>query len=406
MFPLVELVNTRGRNAIRQPLVGRPHMVGHASGHGRRAWLPASRRSCPAGGFDHRQCLPQAVMGQHHRRVGQRQPQLFFQPGPLCAERLGCARQSTIVLATRQMLSCDNAGSDGRTRRECGQERGHALGVSAHDARVDRHHATPLARLHDLGLVPLLVGNTPWMGVRAPRATPWRLVPCAIHRPQGGAVFRQVIAGTKGDQVRGDRRDPLEQHMGCSRRALADDNGHDEAPLWGKSQPDPGIARGVTVRVRPGERRVLRMDNAPQFVQRTRSEGQLWPHIPHDQPTMLGGTIAPGTHGLCIHLDDPRRGPDRMAFRSGAKGQFQQRRVMLHSAIGGSVRQGDATPTRATPGLAPAPWGPMPDQPALANAHAVKRTDRMWTIPGFPVHMILGLPSDLGEAEDTVLGYE
>jgi hypothetical protein len=116
VFQLVELINKRCRNAIRQQLVGRPHMVGQTSCHGRCAWLPASRRSCPAGWFGHRPFLPQAVMGQHHMRVRHRQPQLCFQPWELCAKRIGLARQSTIVLAKRQMLSFDNAGSDCRAR--------------------------------------------------------------------------------------------------------------------------------------------------------------------------------------------------------------------------------------------------------------------------------------------------
>jgi hypothetical protein len=56
-------------------------------------------------------------MGQDQLRVRQRQPQLFFQPWQLFAERIGLTRQSTIVLARRQMLSFDKAGIDGRTRR-------------------------------------------------------------------------------------------------------------------------------------------------------------------------------------------------------------------------------------------------------------------------------------------------
>jgi hypothetical protein len=132
---------------------------------------------------------------------------------------------------------------------------------------------------------------------------------------QGGAVFRQLIAGKKGDQVRGDMRDPLQQQIGFSLRALADDKGNNEAPLWGKSHPDPGIAIGVTVSFRPREMLVFRMDKAPQFVQLTLSEGQLLPQIQYDKPTMLGGAIEPGTHGIFIHLDDPRGCPDRIAFR-------------------------------------------------------------------------------------------
>lgn len=132
------------------------------------------------------------------------------------------------------------------------------------------------------------------------------------------------------------------------------------------------------------------MDNAPPFVQLARSDGQLWPPITHDQPTLRGGAIEPGPYGILINLDNPRGRPDRMACRSGATGQFPQRRVMRHIESGCSVRPGDATPTRATQGLALAPRGPILDQPALAKAHAVNRTGRSWTISGVPVQMILG----------------
>jgi hypothetical protein len=228
---------------------------------------------------------------------------------------MGLARQSTIVLTKRQMLSFDNAGMDCRACWSCGQERGHASGVSTHDVMVDRHHATPFQSLHHLGIAQLMVGNAPWLGVRATRATPWRLIPLSVHMEQGGTVFRQLIAGKEGDQVRGDMRDPLQQLMGCSWRALADDKGHDQAPLRGKGHPNPGIAIGVTRGFRPGEMLVFRMDNTPQFVQLTRSEGQLLPSIQDYKPTLLGGAIEPGTHGIFIHLDEPRRCPDRMAFR-------------------------------------------------------------------------------------------
>ena len=150
-----------------------------------------------------------------------------------------------------------------------------------------------------------------------------------MHMPQGGTVFRPLIAGKKGDQVRSDRRDPRQQHMGFRLRTLADDQGHDQAPLWGQGHPDPGLAIGVTRGFRPRAMLVFRMDNTPQFVQLTRSEGQLWPHIQSNQPTRLGGAIEPGTHSIFINLDDARGHSDRMAFRSGANGPFKQRRVML-----------------------------------------------------------------------------
>jgi hypothetical protein len=90
---------------------------------------------------------------------------------------------------------------------------------------------------------------------------------------QGGTVFRQLITGKKRDQVRGDIRDPLQRQIGFRLRALADDKGHDQAPLWGKGYPAPGIAIGITIGFRPREMLVFRMDKTPQFVQLTLSEG-------------------------------------------------------------------------------------------------------------------------------------
>jgi len=162
-------------------------------------------------------------MGQNHMRARQRQSQLFFHPWPLFAMRIALARQSTIVLVKLQILSCHKAGIDGRTRQSCGQERGLALDVSTHDLVVDRHHATPFGRLYHLGIAQLLVGNAPLMGMLAPRSMPWRLVPFSTHMPQGGAVFRPLIAGKNGRQVYGDMHDPIQQQMGFSLRLPADE---------------------------------------------------------------------------------------------------------------------------------------------------------------------------------------
>jgi hypothetical protein len=94
-------------------------------------------------------------------------------------------------------------------------------------------------------------------------STPWWLIPFSIDMQQGGTVFWQLITGKKGDEVRGNVCDPLQQQIGFSLRALADDKGHDEAPCWGKGHPNPGIAIRVTVGFRPGEMLVFRMDKAP-----------------------------------------------------------------------------------------------------------------------------------------------
>jgi hypothetical protein len=254
------------------------------------------------------------------------------------------------------------------------------LGISKHDVVVDRHHTTPFARFDYLGIAQLSVGNTLRMRGWASRSPPWRLIPFSIHMQQGGTVFQQLIAGKKGDEVRGHICDPLQQQIGFSLRALAGDKGHDQPPFWGKGYPNPGIAIRVTVGFRPREMLVFRMDKAPEFVQLALSDGQLLPQKKHDEPTRLSSTIEPSTYSILINLDDPRRCPDRITFCQGANGQFKQRRVMLQIKIGCSVCQGDATPTSATPSLALSPRGPILDQPALAKAHAVKRTDRIWTI--------------------------
>jgi hypothetical protein len=216
-------------------------------------------------------------MGQHPMRVRQRQPQLFFQPWQLLAKSIRLACQSAMMVAKRQMLSFDNAGIDRRTRRQHGQERGHTFSVSTHDFVVDRHHVTPFTRFDSLGIAQLFGGNAPWLRGWAPRATPWRLIPLPIHMPQRGAVFRPLVAGKKRDQVRGDRRDPLQHQMGFRLCALADDKSHDQPPLWGQGHPDPGIAMRVAGGFRPRERLVCRMDKAPQFVSLALADGQLWP---------------------------------------------------------------------------------------------------------------------------------
>ena len=388
MFQLVKWINKRCRNAIRQQRVGRPPMVGQASCHGRRARLPASRRYCTAGWLDPRPFLPQAVMGPPHMGVRQRQPQLCCEPWELFAERLGLARASTLMVATRQMLAFDNAGLDGRTRRYRGQERGPALGVSTHDVGSTAI-TRPRARVFTTWASRPSWGAGAVDGGRAPRATPWRLVPCARHMQQGSAVCRQVSAGTNGDQVRvtgATRASPKVASAGGACRRQGYDRRHSGAKAT-QTQASPEVSREVSPR---GEARLCVWTTLHRSSHGHALTGSCGHDIPRDPPTRRAARSSQVHPVSCIHRDDPRGRPDRMACREGAHGHFTQRRVMLHIDRGGSGRQGDATPTRATHGLALAPRGPMLDQPALVKAHAVKRTARMGTIEGFPVHMILG----------------
>ena len=223
---------------------------------------------------------------------------------------------------------------------------------------------------------------------------------------QGGAVFWQLVAGKEGDQIRRDIRDSLQQQIGFDLGTLADHKGDNQAPFWGKGDPHPRITIRLTGDFRPCQVRVFRLDKAPQFVQLALSDGQLLPQMQHNEPTMLSCAIEPEADGILIHLDDPCRCADRVAFRQGANSQGKEGRIVLQIKIRCSICQGDTAPTRAAQRLALAPCRPILHQAALTKAHAIQRAGRIRTIQGFPVHMTLGVPDDLAPAEDTVFRYD
>src|SRR5438046_1132532 len=124
----------------------------------------------------------------------------------------------------------------------------------------------------------------------------------------------------------------------------------------------------------------FRMDKAPPFVQLALSDGQLLPQIQHNESTMLSRAIQPEADGILIHLDDPCRCADRVAFRQGANGQGTEGRIVLQITIRCSLGQGDTAPTRAAQRLALAPRRPMLHQAALTKAHTRQRAGRIRTI--------------------------
>src|SRR5437879_9241978 len=81
------------------------------------------------------------------------------------------------------------------------------------------------------------------------------------------------------------------------------------------------------------------MDKAPQFVQLALSEGQWLPQMQHNEPTMLSCAIEPEADGILIHLDDPCRCADRVAFRQGANSQGKEGRIVLQIKIRCSICQ-------------------------------------------------------------------
>ena len=293
MFQLVKWINKRCRNAIdNNASVVHPWSVKPAA--------MAGVRGCQRRG----DAVPRvgSTLGNSCPKLSWGNPTwVYANDNPSCVASHGSSLLNALGLRVRRRYGGD--APDARVRQRWSGwshasvpwPRARPCVGRLHTRRGDRPPShDPVRASSPLGPRAPLGGAGAVDGGRAPRATPWRLVPCARHMQQGRAVCRQVSAGTNGDQVRGDRRDPFQPQSGFSWRARADDKGYDPAPRWGKSHPDPGIARGVTGGLRPGERRVWRMDNAPPVVPRARADGQLWPRLPRDPPTRRGGAIEPG----------------------------------------------------------------------------------------------------------------
>src|SRR5882724_1553931 len=390
----VKLIAKQRRHPIRQPLVGRPDLVGPSGCHRWCARSPTPRGSAAAHGLAPRPLLPPTVMGPHKRRVCQRSPPRLFPPYPRCAERLGLARQATRLWAKRPVLSCDDAGRDRHTRRHECHALGQALVISPHPVVLDRDQAPSGTGLHDWGIAPFRAWNAAWR--RRPRAR---------HRPPGGAVCRQLVAGTDGEPRGRDLRDPLPPQMGFDWGTLADDTGHHHAPGWGQGAPPPRLPIRLTRAFRPCTGLVWRLAKAPPFVPRARADGPVWPHRPDHAPTRRSRTLQSATAGLLIHLDAPGRGTERSARRPCAHGEGQEGCSVLPITIRCAVRQGDTALTFAAQRLAWAPCCPIRHQTTLTNAHTSIGAGRMRTIQGAPVHLSLGIAADFTPAEDTVCRY-
>src|SRR6266545_6184196 len=98
MVDVTHLIQQFGGYPIRQQLRHGPDMIGHSSRHRRGDATPTPRRSTAPCWRRRIQALAQTVVWQHQMIVGQREPQLLFQPGSLFAKAAGLAGQAPIVL--------------------------------------------------------------------------------------------------------------------------------------------------------------------------------------------------------------------------------------------------------------------------------------------------------------------
>src|SRR5947209_19580186 len=99
VFESMYTVQKFGWHAVGQQLSDAPDMVGHPGCHCWRDRAPAAHRSTSPRWFGHEQRLPQALVWQNQVIIGQREPQLLFQPRQLFAKAACFARQPSVALA-------------------------------------------------------------------------------------------------------------------------------------------------------------------------------------------------------------------------------------------------------------------------------------------------------------------
>jgi hypothetical protein len=144
------MVQKLGGHAVGQQLGHGPDMVGHPSRHCWRDRAPAARRPTSQRRFGHEQRLPQALVWQNQVIIGQREPQLLFQPGQLAALAAGFACQPSVALAQGEVFSFDKAGVDRSARRRGVQLRANRLWITKHYLGRHGHHAATLPLLDHL----------------------------------------------------------------------------------------------------------------------------------------------------------------------------------------------------------------------------------------------------------------
>src|ERR1041384_6512350 len=114
------------------------------------------------------------------------------------------------------------------------------------------------------------------------------------------------------------------------------------------------------------------MDKAPQLVQLAFGHRQVVPEIQQHASAVLRRAIQPGTRGVFVDLDDPRRPTYPISFCQGADGSLENGTGSVQFKVGRPFAQVDTTPTGATQRLFLAVAGAVLDQGALRPGNAIE----------------------------------
>src|SRR5262245_31311720 len=148
-------------------------------------------------------------MWEYQMIVGQRDPQLSFEPIDLLGEGDRLAGQPTIVVAQHQVLALHEAGiDDGTGWRYCQALRNDGR-VTKHDLGGDGDDLPAFALLDDLGVQQLWRSNPPTVWESASVTISGRLIPLTIDMQQRRTILGQLVAGEQRDVLIGDVGHPL-----------------------------------------------------------------------------------------------------------------------------------------------------------------------------------------------------
>ncbi len=389
MVDVTHLIQQFGGYPIRQQLRHGPDMIGHSSRHRRGDATPTPRRSTAPCWRRRIQALAQTVVWQHQMIVGQREPQLLFQPGSLFAKAAGLAGQAPIVLAQGEVLPFDKTGIDGVAGGRIVQPRLNRVRSTEHGFGRDGHYATVLPLLHYLRVEQRGRRLAPRLRMRPAPPLAARLIPLPVDMQQRGAVLGQLITREEGDAVIAHMGHPFQQQIGARLGAFAHHKGHHQSPDRCEGDPNPGIPIGFTHPFRRHEVLLFGMDKAPQLVQLAFAHGQVLPQIQHHPPTLLGRSVQPRAGRIFIDLDNPPGRPQRIALRQRADGGFKLRRLGIKFKIGGVHAQRHTPATCPAQRLLLAPRCTVLDQQALIEWATIIGTAPIRTVERVPVHSIL-----------------